>query len=254
MNRLLLTAATALGMAVSSHAMAVTYTLDSFEGANSLLGGGNDPFSNYVQLDAVGSSTAGGIANYTSDGFTFSRSVLFEQTEAADFDSTSMLFISGADQEAEPTHYAAAVIQNYNSVNSKLTLTYDISSLDAAVGTDKAAFKVNIISTDAGVGQEVYIDAVLNGTTFETWTLNSPVVFFEQPATSHTFNVLGSSLTGADQLSFVVRGSAGYNAILSPLTFDVLPVPELGLLPMFGSGLLVVGFAARRKRRAVQSA
>ena len=249
MNRLLLTAAAALTMGVASHATAATYTLDSFEGVTSLAGS-LDPMDNGVAIDGVGSSSAAGsIASYSSSGFTFGRSVLFEQTEGTANDSTSLLFITGVDQEEAPLHYAMAYIQNYNAVNSKLTLTYDIGSLDAAVGNGLAAFTISMINSDASEANPLHVDAILNGNLVETWNLTTPTVFFEQPATNHTFNVLGSSLSGAgDQLSFVVRGSAGYNAVFAPITFDVLPVPELGLLPMFGSGLLVVGFAARRKR------
>ncbi len=263
MNRLLLTAATALGMAVSSHAMAVTYTLDSFEGGNSLYGGA-DPFSNLLILNptdpdapTAASTTDGSLASYTSDGFTFSRSILLDQTVSTASTSQTIFAISGVDQEEAPTHYASLYLENAPEVNSVVRLTYDISDIDATVGANQASFNFKVVSTEAGTNQEVYIDAFLNGsaTAFDTWTLSSPVDFYAQQQANHSFNVLGSSLTGSsDQLTFVIRGAAGYNLQLAPVTFDVLPVPEVGLLPMFGSGLLVVGFAARRKRRAVQSA
>lgn len=247
MNRLLLAAATALATVVSSQALAASYTLDSFEGANSLTGS-SDPNDNYVMLDGTTtSSTVGGIASYVSDGFTLSRSVNFTQTALANDTAWSFLTISGYGTPGD----ASVQVMNFPDTNSVLKLTYGIGGLGTLASSGAGiGFNVNIISTDANVGQSSYVDAYLNGssTAFASWELTAPVND-SVPATEHTFNVSAADIHAGSEITFALRGATAYNTSIAPLTFDVMPVPELGLLPMFGSGLLVVGFAAARRRR-----
>lgn len=244
MNRLLLTAAAALAMGVSGHAMAASYTLDDFSGANAV---GND----FVTLAGSGTSYSTGPLNYTSiDGFAFTRNVDFTQTTGVD--AASLLMTDNYLGETLPADQLGAYVMNPGGTASALALTYNIGSLASTVGSGSVKFDVTILNSDAGSDHQSYVTAYLNGsaTPFDTWTLAAPVEMGAVPPVSRSFTVAGADVTANSQISFVLTGANGYNTTLAPLMFDVLPVPELGLLPMFGSGLLVVGFAVRRKSRA----
>ena len=261
MNRLLLTAATALTMAASSHAMAATYALDNYSGALSM-GGAN------FQANGVGDGISSTVSNYSLGGFTFSRTLDFTQTAGSDpswllvtdkywsyDDNGEYVYDENGDHVLAPMPegQTGAYVQNSGGTNSVLKLTYNIGSLDATVGNGSVRFDVNVTNTDAGPDHMSYIDAYLDNALlpFHTETLSDPVALGDQPPTIRSFSLSGADLGAATQITFVVRGMNGFNTTIAPLTFDVLPVPEAGLLPMFGSGLLVVGFAARRKRRSI---
>ena len=244
MNRLLLTAVAVLTMGVSGHAMAVTYTLDGFDTALS------KQIVTYATNGGTGSLAAGvGDINLSYGGMNFTRDLSLAQ------DAATMASAQTAKKSTVQISNGKLSVTNLSGANSAVSLDYNIDALDTPVGGNNAVFTLEIKSTDANVGQESYISAFHDGALLSTWMINSPIALNAVPSLTHSWTISGADLDGTDQLKFVMTGANGYNTVLGPLTYqiqaaDVLPVPEPGILPMIGSGLLVVGLAARRRRFA----
>lgn len=221
MNRLLLASAATLSMAVSSHAMAASYVIDTVD-----------------------------------DGTEFNAEMglIQSQGETGDYDRTAS-FVS-----TQPPSYAffgeldggetAIQINNDSAANGTLTLNYNISSLAAGLGSiGNSALTFTIFGTE-GNGR-ASIQALVNGNSLGTW-VSSQAAYYEFSNTWQTgsFSFANSALTGTDDtLQLIFSGDTGYDLTVGALTIgNVSPVPEASEWAMLVAGLGVVGAVARRRR------
>ena len=232
MKRTYLAFAAALAMGLSSAVSAAPlFWIDDFTSTPP------NPFS--ASLATQGQSASDGPEGYTLMGNAFNRAVLFENI--ADTNSNPNSGVANLD-----ISFGELNISNGSNVQSRTTLTYDISSLDALLGDDNT-FLLNVTFSD-GVGgvtgdpAPTSITAILNGNQIGVWSLGAPIY---SGTTGGGMYVAGSMLTGMnDVLQVIINGPAGYDLTVDAISLDV---PEPGMIGLFGLGIAGLAFARRRK-------
>lgn len=231
MNRLLLAAAATLSMAVSSHAMAATYTVDAF----------NDGF----YFDSADTGAGGLVQN--NDVIAPVSGI----RRVADFSAT-LTDLNNAGPQAiayfGDSDRPFLDIANDGGVSSSLTIHYDISSLASQVGPNMGV-TFTVIAGPSWESGPTSITVLQNGAVLGTWsaTVAIPGTVPGYSETS-TFALL-TALTGVDDdLAFYIDGPDGYDLTVTSIALtDVSPVPEPAEWAMMLAGIGVIGAAARRR-------
>ncbi len=226
------TSVMALGLASSASAD-VFYVIDDF------LSAPPNPFS--ATLNTQGQSAQDGPENYTIGGLTYNRKVLFQNIADNNAFAGAQLAIGNGELK----------ILNGGGVRSRLTLSYNIASLDALIPNTSLVelgitFSNGINTANGPTTIDAYIgDGVTLGTSLGQMIL-SQRVDATTPELWSNMQLLGSQISGTNyMLSFIINGPADYD-----LTIDQIQaqVPEPAMLGLFGLGAIGLGLARRRKR------
>lgn len=233
MKRTILAAAAVVAMGFSAGASALPlYWIDDFTSTPP------NPFS--AELTTQGQSASDGPEGYSIMGNPFTRSVLFENIADTNLNAGGKATLDIAGGELN--------ISNGPNVQSRTTLTYDISSLDALLADDNF-FRLNVTYSDGAGGlngqnpDATSIEAILNGVSLGVWNLTTAIY---SGTDGGGFLVSGSQLSGSmDDLVVIINGPAGYDLTVDAIAINV---PEPAMIGLFGLGAIGLGLARRRKK------
>lgn len=227
-------AASALALGVAAPASAdIFYVIDDFVSAPP------NPFSS--TLNTQGQSAQDGPENYTINGLTYNRKVLFQNIADNNAFAGAQLAIGSGELK----------ILNGGGVRSRLTLSYNIASLDALISDTSAVelgitFSNGINTTNGPTTIDAYIgDGVSLGTSLGQMIL-SQRIDATTPELWSNMQLLGSQISNVNyMLTFIINGPADYDLTIDQIQVQV---PEPAMIGLFGLGAIGLGLARRRKR------
>lgn len=236
-------AVAALAASTAANATAV-YVIDDF------LTSPPNPFT--ATLTAAGQSAQDGPEDYTIGGLAYNRTLLFQNI--ADTNpapgAAGGAYLSSANGELK--------IVNAQNVRSRLTLTYNIASLDTLIpDTSSVQLGVTFSNGLSTINGPTQIDAYIGDGT--TMTALGSLILTQRidgttPELWSNMQLLGSQLTSTNKyLTFIVNGPTDYDLTIDQIqaavgTTVAGDVPEPAMIGLFGLGALGLGIARRRKR------
>lgn len=229
MKKLLgITAAVVASVAATSAAQAAVVTIDDFlEGTQEV--------SESLGYNSSYDDLADSVDNYK---WTYRKLALVDLTPEDDEDANRP---RARVKITAPNYFA---IDNDSSNNSEITLKYEDLGIDF-VTSISLAFRLNdngdttptsvsaIISDGVDIfdlGTISLLDSPLNADYTETFAVNAAA---------------RAALAGGATLSFIFKGSTGYDLQLTGITANI---PEPAALALFGLGLVGLGLSRRRRR------